>query len=74
MKDTVRHIINLVSKNKEYDNLSELIETVLKPNKTSKQKSLKNNIQEIIPTVRRSRKRKVKDDPNQLKIPFVFEE
>ncbi len=73
LRDTVKHVINQVARNKEVSNLSDLIDAVLKP-KSKKSISKKSAIVEQNLPVRKSRKRKVKDDPRQLKIPFVFED
>lgn len=73
-RDTIRHMINLVSKNRGYDNLSELIDSVLKPNSKTKSQAKKTNILEPHSTTRRPRRRKVKDDPNQLKFDFMYDE
>jgi hypothetical protein len=67
-------MINLVSKNRGYDNLSELIDSVLKPNSKTKSQAKKTNILEPHSTTRRPRRRKVKDDPNQLKFDFMYDE
>lgn len=73
LRDTVKHVINQVARNKEVSNLSDLIDAVLKP-KAKKSISKKSGLVDQNLPVRKSRKRKVKDDPRQLKIPFVFED
>lgn len=73
LRDTIRHIIKKVARNKEITNLSDLIDSVL-IHKTQKETSKMSEIIEKPISVRKSRKKSVKNDPNQLKIPFVFED
>ena len=74
VRNSVKHLINQVSKNKKLTNLSDLIDAVLKPKKAKQATKVQDSQQELRPTLRRPRRKKIKDDPNQLKIPFVFED
>lgn len=73
LRDTVMHVVKQVVRNKEVGSLSDITEAILKP-KSKKNIFKQSGLIEQCNQARKSKNRKVKNDPNQLKIPFVFEE